>query len=644
MRGCRVVVPFGKTKTYVGIVLRVHTERPVDVELKALVEVVDEVPCVTERQFQFWQWIASYYMCPLGDVFKAAMPGGMKKIADTKTSAKKKKVAAEAEQTECKAPISNLTTAQAQAYEQIKQCFADRDIALLHGVTSSGKTEVYIHLIREYISQGKQVLYLLPEIALTTQITSRLKRVFGADMGVYHSKFSEKERLAVYKKQLSANPHRLILAVRSGIFLPFQNLGLVIVDEEHDGSYKQQEPAPRYHARNAAMVLARMYGAKTLLGTATPSFESYHHARKGRYGYVELAERYRGLQLPTVTIVDIKDERKRKRMNGAFSSVLVEAMRNALGQHKQVILFQNRRGYSSFIECRQCGWVPRCPHCDVSLTYHKRTNMLSCHYCGYATHLAERCPNCEETNFIDIGLGTEKAEDQIHNLFPEAVTLRMDLDTAKTRNQYEQIISDFSAHKADVLIGTQMVTKGLDFSEVTVVGVLDADTMLNQPDFRSYEYSFQTLSQVAGRAGRKHEAGQVILQTKQANAAIVKHIAENRYWDMFYYQMTERQDFNYPPFCRLIYVYLRYRDYTLLEHVAAEMAELMRRTFPDCVLGPDSPPISRVQSLHIKKIVLKVPLNYSVEQVRTVLYASRQHILSQPISRNINIYFDVDPL
>lgn len=642
MRGCRVIVPFGKSKTYVGVVLKVHGERPDEVELKDIIEVVDTVPAVNEMQFRFWQWIADYYMCPLGDVFKAALPGGMKKVEASPK--RKNKAAATKELQEVRSELASLTEAQGRAYEEIVSSFQSKDITLLHGVTSSGKTEVYIHLISEYISDGKQVLYLLPEIALTTQIMSRLKRVFGNDMGVYHSKFSEKERMEVYKRQLSDNPFKLILGVRSSIFLPFQNLGLVIVDEEHDGSYKQQEPAPRYHARNAAMVLARMFGAKTLLGTATPAFESYHHAKKGRYGYVELSERYKGLQLPTVTVVDVKDERKRKRMNGAFSSVLVEAMENALSQQKQVILFQNRRGYSSFIECKQCGWVPRCPHCDVSLTYHKRTDMLTCHYCGYATRPAGKCPNCEEKSFTDVGLGTEKAEDQIHRLFPEATTLRMDLDTAKTKNQYEQIINDFSNHKADILIGTQMVTKGLDFSEVSVVGVLDADTMLNQPDFRSYERSFQTLSQVAGRAGRKHEAGQVILQTKHADADIVRQIAGNDYWTMFYQQMNERKDFSYPPFLRLIYVYLRHRDIELLGHVATEMAERMRTVFADSVLGPDSPPVGRVQSLHIKKIVLKIALNHSTEQVRKALYAFRQQILSQPMNRSVNIYFDVDPV
>ena len=641
MRGCRVIVPLGKTKTYTGVVLNVHSKRPTGVEIKEIVSVMDSAPVVSEMQFRFWQWIATYYMCPLGDVFKAALPGGMKKDVAvdrvTRESVKSLCVSESIGQKE-------LTAAQQRAFDEILTAFSTKDITLLHGVTSSGKTEIYIHIINKYLAEGKQVLYLLPEIALTTQITARLKRVFGDELGVYHSKFTDKVRTEVYLRQASDKPYRLILGVRSSVFLPFQNLGLVIVDEEHDGSYKQQEPAPRYHARNAAMMLAKMFGAKSLLGTATPAFETYHHAKKGRYGYVELKERYMGLRLPEVTVVDIKEERRKKCMQGAFSRILVDAMHSALGRHQQIILFQNRRGYSSFIECKQCGWVPRCPHCDVSLTYHRTTNILSCHYCGYATHPAAKCPNCEEKDFTNVGLGTEKIEDQIHQLFPDATTLRMDLDTAKTRGQYERIINDFSNHKADILIGTQMVTKGLDFSDVSVVGVLDADTMLNQPDFRSYEHSFQTLSQVAGRAGRKHEAAQVILQTRHADTDIVRQIAQNDYWGMFYQQMVERKDFNYPPFQRLIYIYLRHRDANLLEHAATEMANCLRATFDDRVLGPDCPPIGRIQSLHIRKIVLKVAPSSSTEQIRIVLHHCKLQMLTQPLFRNVNVYFDVDPV
>lgn len=643
MRGCRVVVPLGKNKTYVGVVLCLHNRRPEGVEVKDIRELIDLQPTVSEQQFRLWQWIADYYMCPMGDVLKAALPGGMKRPLGRKYQFNEDSGSMLREIND-QLERKGLSEAQRTAYEQICHEFETKDITLLHGVTSSGKTEIYMHLIYKYISEGRQVLYLLPEIALTTQITERLRTVFGDSMGVYHSKFTEKVREEVYQRQISDHPYQLILGVRSSIFLPFRDLGLIIVDEEHDASYKQQEPAPRYHARNVAMMLAKMYGAKTLLGTATPSFETYHLAKKGRYGYVELTQRYLGLQLPTVTIVDMKEEKRKKMAVGAFSSRLLEAMHNALDRNQQVILFQNRRGYSSFMECKQCGWVPRCPHCDVSLTYHKRRQLLTCHYCGYTTRMPEQCPCCEEKKFADVGLGTEKVEDQIHEIFPDAKTLRMDLDTAKTRSQFEQIINDFSAHQADILIGTQMVTKGLDFSDVSVVGVLNADTMLNQPDFRSYERSFQTLSQVAGRAGRKHEAGEVILQTKHADSDIVRQIAQNDYWGMFYQQMTERRDFKYPPFQRLIYIYLRHRDGDLLEHVAIDMADRLRKVFGDRILGPDCPPVGRIQSLHIRKIILKVEPTLSTDKVRQALLHVKQQIMSLPMCKNMNLFFDVDPV
>ena len=643
MRGCRVVVPLGKNKTYVGVVLRLHAQHPQGVEVKDIRELIDLQPTVSEQQFRLWQWIADYYMCPLGDVLKAALPGGMKRPLGRKYQFREDSGSMLREIND-QLERKSLSEAQRTAYGQILHEFETKDITLLHGVTSSGKTEIYMHIIYKYIAEGRQVLYLLPEIALTTQITERLRIVFGDSMGVYHSKFTEKVREEVYQRQISDHPYQLILGVRSSVFLPFRDLGLIIVDEEHDGSYKQQEPAPRYHARNVAMMLAKMYGAKTLLGTATPSFETYHLAKKGRYGYVELTQRYLGLQLPTVTVVDMKEERRKKMAVGAFSSRLLDAMRTALDRHQQVILFQNRRGYSSFMECKQCGWVPRCPHCDVSLTYHKRRQLLTCHYCGYTTPLPRQCPCCEEKKFTDVGLGTEKVEDQIHQIFPDVKTLRMDLDTAKTRSQFEQIINDFSAHHADILIGTQMVTKGLDFSDVSVVGVLNADTMLNQPDFRSYERSFQTLSQVAGRAGRKHEAGAVILQTKHADSDIVRQIAQNDYWGMFYQQMTERRDFKYPPFQRLIYIYLRHRDGDLLEHISIDMVDRLRKLFGDRILGPDCPPVGRIQSLHIRKIILKVEPTLSTDKVRQALLHVKQQIMSQPMCKNMNIFFDVDPV
>lgn len=685
LRGCRVVVPFGKNKIYTGIVLRTHNQQPQGIEVKEILEILDEQPIVNEQQFTFWQWIAHYYLCPLGDVMKAALPGALKPKDDKALRATTPKRTSKG--SPCSdavaasllslPPLSPLSSPQQTALIQIQSSFSQKDITLLHGVTSSGKTEIYTHLIHNYLQQGKQVLYLLPEIALTTQITERLRRIFGDTMGVYHSKFSDRQRLDVYLRQASPHPYQLILGVRSSVFLPFQNLGLVIVDEEHEQSYKQQEPAPRYNARNAAIMLAHQFGAKTLLGTATPSFEVYHLAHKHRYGYVQLTQRYRDMQLPTIEIVDTKEAKRKRLMKGLFSPRLIEAMRTALDHHEQIILFQNRRGFARFIECRQCGWVPHCPHCDVTLTLHKKTSTLTCHYCGYTAPIPTHCPACTPPSqtslsspqsfslpspkaslssshpalggfpaqtFSEVGTGTERIEAQIATLFPQATTLRMDLDTARTRSQYERIISDFSTHQADILIGTQMVTKGLDFDNVSVVGILDADTMLNLPDFRSYERTFQTLSQVAGRAGRNKTPGLVILQTRSADSDIIHQITQGDYWQMFYTQMQERQLFQYPPFCRLIYVYLRHRDDRLLDHLASDMGDRLRAVFGDRVLGPDRPPIARIQSLYIRKLMLKIELNAPIDRVRQALTTIQQQILSLPVAKNLNIYYDVDPL
>lgn len=639
-KGSRVVVPFGKKKIYTGVVLRVHEDAPADVLVKDIHEVLDAVPTVSDRQIAFWQWMADYYLCTVGDVYNAAMPAGMKATEKKETSRRRKKVAT----VQAEGVKNTLNAAQQRAFEQINDSFREKDITLFHGVTSSGKTEVYIHLIDKYIQEGKQVLYLLPEIALTTQITERLRNVFGDKLGVYHSKFADGVRVEIYSRLLSDKPYGLILGARSSVFLPFRNLGLVIVDEEHETSYKQQDPAPRYHARSAAIMLARQYGAKTLLGTATPSLETFHHAQNGRYGYVPLMQRYNDMQLPDIELVDIKRLRHQKRMNGAFSPVLVDAIKEALSRHEQVILFQNRRGYSPFIECRTCGWVPRCEHCDVSLTYHKGTGMLTCHYCGHTYALPPRCPNCEEADFSTVGIGTERVEDQIKELFPEASTLRLDLDTARTRAAYERIINDFASHESDILIGTQMVSKGLDFDNVSVVGVLDADTMLNQPDFRSYERTFHVLSQVAGRAGRKKHKGRVVLQTRSVDSDIIAQVVGNDYLSMFQAQMKERRIFRYPPFFRLIYVYLRHKDNRVLDSLSQTMASMLREVFGDRILGPDSPPVGRVQSLFIRKIVIKIENGASVSKVRSVLCAVKQQMLHLPSSNGLNIHYDVDPV
>ena len=497
-------------------------------------------------------------------------------------------------------PLNPLNEHQQRAHDDIAESFQTKNVCLLHGVTSSGKTEIYIHLIEETLRQGKQVLYLLPEIALTTQITERLQRVFGARLGIYHSKFPDAERVEIWQKQLSDGGYDIILGVRSSVFLPFRNLGLIIVDEEHENTYKQQDPAPRYHARNAAIVLAALYGAKTLLGTATPSIETWYNAMSGKYGLVELKERYKEIQLPEIIPVDIKELQRKKRMNGPFSPLLLQYIREALEQKEQVILFQNRRGFAPMIECHTCGWVPKCKNCDVSLTYHKGLNQLTCHYCGYTTNCLASAA-CEGADLRNRGFGTEKIEGDIKLLFPEATVARMDLDTTRTRAAYERIIADFEQGKTDILIGTQMVSKGLDFDHVSVVGILNADTMLNYPDFRAYERAFQLMAQVAGRAGRRNKRGRVVLQTKSIDHLIIPQVIANDYEGMVGGQLAERQMFHYPPYYRLVYVYLKNRNEILLDLMAQTMAGKLRAIFGNRVLGPDKPPVARVQTLFIRK-------------------------------------------
>lgn len=662
--GCRVQVGFGRSKTYVGIVVRLHDDKPDGFDLKPILNLIDSVPVVNSRQLEFWRWIAQYYICPLGDVYNAALPAKMKKTVN-ESKRKRKSAATDNSDTQLaiqsSTVISDLTPAQQTAYDEICASFESKDITLLHGVTSSGKTEIYIHIINKYISEGKQVLYLLPEIALTTQITERLQRVFGDDMGVYHSMFTDAQRSKVYQRQLSDNPYKLILGVRSSVFMPFQNLGLVIVDEEHETSYKQQDPAPRYHARSAAVMLARMFGAKTLLGTATPSIETYNLATSGRYGYVNMTQRYGDVSLPSIEVVDIARLRFQHRMKGAFSPLLLEAIGDALNAGGQVILFHNRRGYSNLLECKTCGWIPRCSHCDVSLTYHVSRSkaksgdgenkepasrgFLVCHYCGKVYNVPDKCPNCESTVFSRKGNGTERIEDQISNYFPTARVLRMDTDTAHTRTAYEQIISDFSAHKYDILVGTQMVSKGLDFGGVTVVGILDADVMLNQPDFRSFERSFHMLTQVAGRAGRKEGKGRVILQTRSKDCDIISHVVSSDYRSMYDEQIEERKLFRYPPFYRLIYIYMKHPDNVRLDMAANEMQRLLIAAFgSERVLGPDRPPVARIHSMYIRKSILKIEPTFAYHEVRQQLQKIRQQIISTSVMSGLTIYYDVDPM
>ena len=730
--GCRLTVPFGSRKTYSAIVSCLHDRKPDGYVVKEALQLLDDYPILLPAQLRIWQWISDYYLCPIGAVYKAALPSGLKEEDDesgykpklsqyvsltdeyysepkllslfvelkrspkqcalmlkyldmSKVSAaikfNNRQLLVEVEKLELlkasdasttifnalvergvltlyekkvdrlaheelptEMVLHQLSNAQQRAFEQINTQFQTNDLCLLHGVTSSGKTEVYIHLINQVLQSGRQVLYLLPEIVLTTQLVNRLKRVFGGHLGVYHSKYSDAERVEIWQKQLSDKPYDIIVGVRSSIFLPFKNLGLVIVDEEHETSFKQQDPAPRYHARNVALVLARMMGAKTLLGTATPSLETYYNCKHGKYGLVELFERYQQVNLPEIQTVNIAEERRKKMMSGPFTSVLLADMRKALDNGEQVILFQNRRGFAPSVECHTCGWVPKCPNCDVSLTYHKRLNHVTCHYCGFSAPLATKCPNCEDTNLSTIGYGTERIEDFIKEIFPEARVARMDLDTTRSRQAYEKILSDFQHGRTDILVGTQMVTKGLDFDRVSVVGILNADTMLNMPDFRSYEHAFQMMSQVAGRAGRRSKQGRVILQTKTPDLPVVHQVVRNDYLSLYNDQCEERQTFHYPPFCRLIYIYMKHRYESTLNGLAYEMASLLRQVFGHRVLGPDTPPVGRVQSLFIRKLVLKVEFGANMGEVRNRLRQIQDYYQKQDKYKSANIYFDVDPV
>lgn len=538
-----------------------------------------------------------------------------------------------------------LSAAQQAAADAILDRFQTKDVCLLHGVTSSGKTEIYIDLIRRELAAGRQVLYLVPEIALTTQITSRLGKVFGENLGVYHSKFPDAERVEVWRKQLSDRPFPLLLGVRSSLFLPFRNLGLIIVDEEHETSYKQQDPAPRYHARDAAIVLARQYGAKVLLGTATPSLETYYNAQRlGKYGYVALTSRFGDVLLPEIIVEDVKELRRKKLMKTPFSPRLTEEVHHTLATGGQVILFLNRRGYSLVIECRSCGWNPRCACCDVTLTLHQKMNQLVCHYCGATYAIPRQCPNCEDTELRDIGYGTEKIEAAVETCFPEARIARMDLDTTRSRTAYEKIINDFQRGETNLLIGTQMVTKGLDFDRVKLVGILNADQMLSQPDFRAYERAYQMMSQVAGRAGRRGERGKVILQTRQPDLPVIRQIVESDYEAMFNREWVERDTFHYPPCVRIINLYLKHRDQRVCEAAAFTLAQYLRPHFGDSLLGPDRPAVGRIQLLYIRKLMLKLGPELPPSGVRRTLQAARTALLSCPDYKSVQLYFDVDPM
>ncbi len=731
--GERVLVAFGRSKTYLGIVVRVHQEKPVGYEVKPLLQAVDAAPIVTDVQLRLWSWISDYYLSPVGEVYKAALPAGLKaedgyrpktetyirlteqyrnvtalhialnvlararkqleaftaylelsrwdQVTDSSAaveavtreelmnasgaSAETIKQLEKRQMLECYEVevgrlnhggdyrpdlIKPLSEAQGNAYNAILMQMMKKNVTLLHGVTSSGKTELYIHLIQQALERHQQVLYLLPEIALTVQMMQRLQRIFGSRLGIYHSKYSDAERVEIWQKQLSANPYDVILGARSAVFLPFQRLGLVIVDEEHETSYKQQDPAPRYHARNVAIMLAHLctqhsaLNTKVLLGTATPSLESYYNAKTGKYGLVTLKERYQGIELPEIQVVDVADLQRRKMMAGPFSPLLLTRVREALERGEQAILFQNRRGFAPLIECHQCGWVPTCQHCDVSLTLHRQLNQLTCHYCGFTYKVPTECPCCGSTDLRTRGYGTEKIEEQVREAFPEARIARMDLDTTRTRNAYERIISDFGAGRTNILIGTQMISKGLDFDKVSVVGIVNADSMLNMPDFRAYEHAFMMMSQVAGRAGRKHRRGLVILQTKQKDLPVVRQVVHNDYDGLYRDLIAERQTFRYPPYYRLIYVFLRHRQDATVQTAATELGSRLHQWFGARVLGPDKPSVAKVKSQNIRKLVLKLEQGIDMKRVREYLLQAQQQMLADKRYASLQVFYDVDPL
>ena len=790
--GCRVLVQFGKKNYYTGIVELVHNNQPSGYEVKEIMMVLDAKPIVRHPQLKLWNWLAEYYLCSVGEVYKAAVPSGLKVESETyillnsdyeydenvnltermaliiqlldrngrmkiseieretgfknlgtlvnkmleiglvliderivdKYRARKETlvrlncdrndnealhgffdIVKRARQQEKmliayldlsawmqsatpkevlksdllersgaspavlkglvdkgvleiykkeinrftvdvseSAELPQLSNAQLAAYNSILDKWKENKVTLLRGVTGSGKTEIYSHLINDVLNLGQQVLYLVPEISLTTQLTSRLQKIFGKRLLIYHSKFSDNERVDVWKKLLSTHEPLIVLGVRSSVFLPFAKLGLVIVDEEHESSYKQYDPAPRYNARDAAIVLASMHGAATLLGSATPAVETYYKAKNGRFGLVELLERFDGIRMPEVKVVDMRDQRKRKECRGLYSKPLLVASRKALGEGKQAKMFQIRRGYAPMVECKECAWVPKCKNCDVSLVFHRNIRELRCHYCGYSMTLPNLCPVCGQDSVETYGYGTDRIADDLNEIFNEYRVARMDLDTTRNKDAYEDIIEDFSSHKTDILVGTQMVTKGLDFERVRVVGVLNADSILNYPDFRSNERAFNMIEQVAGRAGRKNEVGEVYVQTTDPNNQIIEKDKTHDYEGYYDEHIDERQRFAYPPFTKIVNIYLKHKDERMVNSLAVNYVLELRKIFGNRVLGPETPIVGRVANYYIQSIMLKMEANASMRKVKDLLRTVYERVSIDKNMRSAILYYDVDPV
>lgn len=792
--GCRVVVPFGRTKFYTGIVAGLTPRRPEGFETKEISQLLDSEPIVRHPQMKFWEWIADYYLCSAGEVYRAAVPAGLKLESETvvevnpdfeedpgdrlgerdllvmnavrrvpkkatlaavaretgfrNTSAivarlverdalmvsenlveryktrkiemvemaiergdsaalhaafdsvkgapkqekalltlielsgfmrqgsdlcevtradlldrsgvtspiiialenkgivrrRKKEVSRFAPVSKATMPMPELTDSQREARDAIIKSWGEKDITLLHGVTSSGKTEVYISLIDRMLRSGRQVLYLVPEIALTTQLTTRLQRVFGPKVIIYHSRFSDSERVELWRRLLTTHEPIVVLGARSALFMPFASLGLIIVDEEHESSFKQQDPAPRYNARDAAMVLAGMHGAKTLLGSATPAVDTYYKALTGRFGLVSLTERYGGSELPRVEIVDMAKARKKREVSGAFSLQLRRLINDAASADRQTILFLNRRGFAPMARCKMCGYVPKCENCDVSLTYHHGIDRLVCHYCGTPYDLPRVCPACREPGLEIIGYGTERIEEEIAASFPEIPVARLDRDTTRNKDDYERIIDEFSAGKDKMLVGTQMVTKGLDFGRVSVVGVINADATINQPDFRSAERAFNMLEQVAGRAGRRGDDGVVAIQTYTPSHPLFGFLVSHDYVGFYNHEIEERRLYNYPPFTRIINIYLKHREQGRLHVLAGAYGRRLRELFGNRVFGPEEPHVARIKQMHIMRIMIKIETEASMKKVKHIL---RETYLEMDAARALNgaqVYYDVDPM
>lgn len=794
--GSRVLVQFGKKKYYTAIVEAIHSREPKGCEVKPLTAVLDPTPILRYPQLNFWKWLSDYYLCSPGEVYKAALPTGLKPESETRVSLnpdyeanpsapfhlsehqalvlmvmqehkfltvgdlegetgirnvmkvlmpmldeglleidervaeryRPKKVTMvsltfprhqKERLHECfdlvkrshlqeKAlltyldlsgwltpdpdlrPVSRqylldsagvspavikaladkgifkiekktvnrfdpdetsgneivlprLSDSQQQALKEIDEGFRENQIQLLHGVTGSGKTEIYMHLMARALEAGNQVLFLVPEISLTTQLSDRLRNVFGHRLMVYHSKFSDSERVDIWRRLLTTNEPLVILGVRSSIFLPFSHLGLVVVDEEHEASFKQYDPAPRYNARDAALMLARMHGAHSLLGSATPAVETYYKALEGRYGLVKLSERYEGSVLPDVEIIDMKEMRKKKEVKGSLSYPLRERILSTMKDHRQVILFQNRRGFAPVVVCEQCGWTPKCAHCDVSMVYHKNLGMLRCHYCGYSTLLPHLCPACGLNGLKIYGYGTERIAEEIKEEFPDFKVARMDLDTTRNKDAYQNIIEDFARHDTDILIGTQMVSKGLDFGDVAAVGVINADTLLNFPDFRSNERAFNMLEQVAGRAGRRQDKGTVLIQTVNPRHEVLRHVKDHDYEGYYHREIAERSRYAYPPFTKIINIFLRNKNPDYCDKAAVDFTVALRKIFGDRVLGPEKPYVSRIATYYIQSIMLKMETGVSMKKVKDILIQVYASLANTREMKSTIVHYDVDP-